>query len=101
MSRPRFIALLLALATLAVYLPVVHHGFILYDDGDYVTQNKMVQDGLTFTGIQWAFTTFHSANWHPLTWLSHMADCELFGTSAAGPHFVNVLLHVANTVLLF
>jgi tetratricopeptide (TPR) repeat protein len=101
MSRPRFIALLLALATLAVYLPAVNHGFILYDDGDYVTQNRMVQDGLTPAGIQWAFTTFHSANWHPLTWLSHMADCELFGTSAAGPHFVNVLLHAANTVLLF
>jgi tetratricopeptide (TPR) repeat protein len=101
MSRPRLIALLLALATLAVYLPVVNHGFILYDDGDYVTQNKMVQDGWTLAGIQWAFTTFHSANWHPLTWLSHMTDCELFGSSAAGPHFVNVLLHVANTVLLF
>jgi tetratricopeptide (TPR) repeat protein len=94
-------ALLLVLVTLAVYLPVVRHGFILYDDGDYVTQNKMVQEGLTLTGIKWAFTTFHSANWHPLTWLSHMTDCELFGTSAAGPHLVNVLLHAANTVLLF
>jgi Flp pilus assembly protein TadD len=101
MSRPRLIALLLALVTLAVYLPAVRHGFIIYDDGDYVTQNKMVQGGLTFAGIQWAFNTFHSANWHPLTWLSHMMDCELFGPSAAGPHFVNVLLHAANTVLLF
>jgi protein O-mannosyl-transferase len=101
MSRTRLIALLLALVTLAVYLPVVSHGFILYDDGDYVTENKIVQDGLTLSGIHWAFTTYHSANWHPLTWLSHMTDCELFGPSAAGPHFINALLHVANTLLVF
>ena len=101
MSRPRLIALLLALVTLAVYLPVVNNGFILYDDGDYVTQNRMVQGGLTFEGIKWAFTTFDAANWHPLTWLSHMADCQLFGVNAAGSHFVNALIHAINTVLLF
>jgi len=101
MSRPRFIALLLALLTLAIYLPVARHGFILYDDGDYVTDNPMVRNGFTLAGIKWAFTTFHSANWHPLTWLSHMADCELFDLNPAGPHFVNALLHAANTVLLF
>src|ERR1700722_14245084 len=101
MSRPRLIALLLALAALAVYLPVVGHGFIIYDDGDYVTENDMVQVGLSWAGIKWAFTTFHSANWHPLTWLSHMLDCELFGLNAAGSHFINALFHAANTVLLF
>ena len=101
MSRPRLIALLLALAALAVYLPVVGHGFIIYDDGDYVTGNDMVQGGLSRAGIKWAFTTFHSANWHPLTWLSHMLDCELFGLNAAGSHFINALFHAANTVLLF
>src|SRR5215469_17982753 len=101
MSRPRLIALLLAMFTLAVYLPVVRNGFILYDDGDYVTQNKMVQGGLTLEGIKWAFTTFKSANWHPLTWLSHMTDIEMFGVNAAGSHFVNALFHAANTVLLF
>lgn len=101
MSRPRLIALLLALFALAVYLPVARHGFILYDDGDYVTNNAMVQGGLTWTGVKWAFTTFHSANWHPLTWLSHMTDCELFGLDATGPHCVNALLHAANTVLVF
>jgi protein O-mannosyl-transferase len=101
MSRLRLVALLLAMLTLAVYLPVVGNGFILYDDGDYVTQNKMVQDGLTLAGIKWAFTTFFSANWHPLTWLSHMTDCEVFGVNAAGSHFVNALFHAANTVLLF
>jgi tetratricopeptide (TPR) repeat protein len=101
MSRPRLIALLLAMFTLAVYLPVVRNGFILYDDGGYVTQNKMVQGGLTPGGIKWAFTTFDFANWHPLTWLSHMTDIELFGVNAAGSHFVNALFHAANTVLLF
>jgi tetratricopeptide (TPR) repeat protein len=101
MSRPRLIALLLAMFTLAVYLPVVRNGFILYDDGDYVTQNKVVQGGLTLEGIKWAFTTFDFANWHPLTWLSHMTDIELFGVNAAGSHFVNALFHAANTVLLF
>src|SRR5215469_11383051 len=101
MSRPRFIGLLLALFTLAVYLPVAHLGFILYDDGDYVTENPMVWEGLTLTGIKWAFTTFHSANWHPVTWLSHMVDSQLFGLNPAGPHIVNALLHAANTVLVF
>ena len=101
MSRPRLIALLLALVALAVYLPVVGHGFISYDDGDYITQNKMVQGGLTLAGIKWAFTAFYSSNWHPLTWLSLMTDCELFGLNAAGSHLVNALFHAANVVLLF
>jgi len=101
MPRHRFIALVLALLTLAIYLPVARHGFIIYDDGDYVTDNPVVRNGLTLAGIKWAFTTFHSANWHPLTWLSHMADCQLFDLNPAGPHCVNALLHAANTVLLF
>ena len=101
MSRPRFIALVLALLTLAIYLPVARHGFIIYDDGDYVTDNPIVRNGLTLTGIKWAFTSFHSANWHPLTWLSHMTDCELFDLNPAGPHCVNALLHAANAILLF
>ncbi|HUA66369.1 MAG TPA: tetratricopeptide repeat protein [Alphaproteobacteria bacterium] len=101
MSRPRFIGLLLALFTLAVYLPVVHLGFIVYDDGDYVTENPMVRDGVTAAGIKWAFTTFHSANWHPVTWISHMVDCQLFDLNPAGPHFVNALFHAANTILVF
>jgi Flp pilus assembly protein TadD len=101
MPRPRLIVLLLAMLTLAVYLPVVHNGFILYDDGDYVTRNKIVQGGLTLAGIKWAFTSFAFSNWHPLTWLSHMMDCELFGVSAAGSHFISMLLHTANVILLF
>jgi tetratricopeptide (TPR) repeat protein len=101
MTRPRLIALLLALTTLLVYLPVTHYDFVNYDDQDYVTENSVVQNGLTWTGIKWAFTTGHASNWHPVTWLSHMTDCKLFGTNPGGPHLVNVLFHTANTVLLF
>ncbi|MES1180725.1 MAG: hypothetical protein ABUL66_02560, partial [Verrucomicrobiota bacterium] len=101
MSRPRLVALLLALATLLVYLPVTRNGFVNFDDGDYVTGNRLVKDGLTWAGIRWAFTTFHASNWHPLTWLSHMLDCQLFGLSPGAHHCVNVLWHAANTVLLF
>ncbi len=100
-ARPRLIGLLLALATLLVYLPVVGHGFSLFDDDDYVTQNSVVQKGLTAAGVKWAFTTQHSSNWHPLTWLSHMLDCELFGLNPGAHHLVNVLFHALNTALLF
>jgi len=100
-SRPRLIALLLVLGTLAVYLPAAYHGFTLYDDGDYVTQNQMVQNGLTWAGVKWAFTTWHAGNWHPLAWISHMADCQLAGLNPGVPHGVNILLHAANAVLVF
>ncbi len=98
--RPWLLGLLLAVATVAVYAPVRHYGFLEYDDADYVTDNPMVQAGLTWKGLRWAFTTEHAANWHPVTWLSHMLDVRLFGSSAAGPHLVNVLLHGANAALL-
>ncbi len=101
MSRPRLIELLLALVTLLVYLPVTRNSFVNFDDDDYVTNNQVVQNGLTWAGVKWAFTTCHAGNWHPLTWLSHMLDCELFGLNAGAQHYVNVLFHTANTVLLF
>jgi tetratricopeptide (TPR) repeat protein len=101
MSRPRLIGLLLALITLLAYLPASRDGFVNYDDQDYVTENSVVQKGLTWTGIKWAFTTGHASNWHPITWLSHMADCELFGLNPGADHLVNVLFHTTNTVLLF
>ena len=101
MSRPRLIALLLALGTLVVFLPVGSFQFINYDDDDYVTGNSMVQGGLTPAGVKWAFTTGYANNWHPLTWLSHMTDCELFKLNAGAHHFVNVFFHAANVVLLF
>ncbi|MGA3142854.1 MAG: tetratricopeptide repeat protein [Verrucomicrobiota bacterium] len=100
MSRPRLMGLLLALVTLLVYLPASRDGFVNYDDQDYVTENSVVQKGLTWTGIKWAFTTGHASNWHPLTWLSHMADCELFGLNPGAHHLVNVLFHTVNAVLL-
>jgi len=97
--------LLLALITLLVYLPAVRDGFVNYDDRDYITENSVVQKGLTWTGIKWAFTTVftngHASYWHPLTWLSHMVDCELFALNPGAHHLVNVLFHTANVVLLF
>ncbi len=95
--------LCLALATLvcAFYYPVIHNGFIRYDDDKYITDKAPVKAGLTWATVEWAFTTYDEANWHPLTWLSHALDCELFGLNPAGPHCLNVLLHAANSVLLF
>ena len=90
----------LALATLAVYLPAVYHGFVEYDDQQYVTDNPRVQAGLTWNGLVWAFG-FHAGNWHPLAWLSHMLDCQFYGAKAGGHHLTSVLLHVASTLLLF
>ena len=92
---------LLALLTLAVYLPVLAHGFIRFDDPYYVTRNPGVQAGLTWEGIAWALTANVASNWHPLTLLSHMLDCELFGMDPMGHHLTSLLLHTASVVLLF
>jgi tetratricopeptide (TPR) repeat protein len=86
---------LLAAITLFTFWPLVHHDFVNFDDPDYVG-NWHVQKGLTLSGIVWAFGT-----WHPITWISHMLDAQFFGKDPAGPHLVNLLLHVANSVLLF
>jgi tetratricopeptide (TPR) repeat protein len=88
-------------ATLAVYAPVLTHSFLDYDDSAYVTHNRTVQSGLSLAGCRWAWTTFHASNWHPLTWLSHMLDCQLFGLHPAGHHLTSVLFHLANALLLF
>ena len=96
------IGFLLVLITLALYWPVSHFEFNNYDDGQYITKNPNVQNGLTLPAIKWAFTAVgYGGNWHPLTWLSHLLDIELFGFHAGGHHFTNVLLHTANTLLLF
>ena len=95
------IALALALITAAVYLPTASYEFVNFDDSLYVTEQPIVQKGLTWEGFQWAFTNFDAANWHPLTWLSHMLDCSLFGLNPAGPHLMNGLLHALNATLLF
>ncbi len=81
-NRTAIIALLLAVATLALYYPVRSHPFVNYDDTLYVTQNDQVQAGLTWLTVKWAFTTFEVGTWHPLAWLSHALDCQLFGLSS-------------------
>ncbi len=86
---------------LAVYWQTGSHGFFLYDDGEYLLNNPMVNEGVTINGIKLAFSSFHSGNWHPLTWLSHMVDVQFFGLKPAGHHLVNVALHTANALLLF
>jgi len=86
---------------LAVFGQVAGHPFLDYDDGEYVYANPVVLSGLSWEGARWALVTNHAANWHPLTWLSHMADVTLFGTAAGAHHLVNVLLHAATAVLLF
>ena len=91
----------LVFAVCIFYFPVVHNAFIQYDDDVYILKNSQVQTGLTWSTIAWAFTTYDEANWHPLTWLSHALDCQLFGLNPVGPHIENVLLHAANAVLLF
>ena len=96
-----FIAFGLVAVTLAVYAQVMNHRFIVLDDNHYIYQNAIVNRGLTVRGIAWAFTTFHSANWHPVTWLSHMLDCQIFGSHAGGHLMANALIHAANTLLLF
>ena len=94
------IAVLLALATLLAYWPVVECGYLNLDDNVYVTANPAIWGGVTLAGARWAFTTTHAGLWHPLTWLSHMLDVQLYGANPAGHHATNLLLHVANVVVL-
>jgi tetratricopeptide (TPR) repeat protein len=98
---PLIISLLLIAAILIAYWQVKDFDFICFDDKPYVTQNRHVQAGLTVKGFVWAFTTFHASNWHPLTWLSHMTDCELYGLNPMGHHWTSLQIHIANTLLLF
>jgi tetratricopeptide (TPR) repeat protein len=91
----------LALLTLAVYFPVLSSDFVAMDDGLYVTENRHVMAGLTGEGFVWAFSNVEAGLWHPLTWLSHMLDCQLYGVNPVGHHFTSLALHIANTVLLF
>jgi hypothetical protein len=96
-----WIAIALALVTLAVFCPVTGFQFVNYDDTDFVTGNPHVQAGLTAEGFRWVWHSEVARNWHPITMLSHMLDCQLFGVKPWWPHLVNMLLHAANTVLLF
>jgi protein O-mannosyl-transferase len=103
LNRDFWAGVVLALLTLGVFWPVTWHGFTCYDDPDYVTNNPHVQAGLTWQGLSWAFGQLHGEHtyWHPLTWVSHMVDYQLFGSEPAGHHLVNVLFHALNAVLVF
>jgi protein O-mannosyl-transferase len=101
LHSPVYLALILFLGTLVLYIPAFTSGFINYDDPAYVTDNVHILQGLNWSNIGWAFTTTIEANWHPLTWISHMADVELFGVKPYGHHVVSVLFHAVNVVLLF
>src|SRR5437660_3450727 len=95
------IGVLLATLTFAVFWPVLHYDFVSFDDPYYIQGNPWVLSGLSLRNFVWAFQTAFFANWHPITWLSHMLDIELFGLNPGGHHLVNLLYHVANTLLLF
>jgi protein O-mannosyl-transferase len=95
------ICILLAAAVFVCFMPSLRNGFTGYDDPEYVTENSHVNAGLSWKNVEWAFTTAHASNWHPLTWISHQLDCTLFGFAPAGHHLTSLLLHVANTLVLF
>jgi tetratricopeptide (TPR) repeat protein len=99
--REAAVGALLAALVCAVYAPVRGHAFIECDDPDYIYQNDIVRAGLGWRGVAWAFTTGHASNWHPLTWLSHMFDSELFGPRPGAHHAMGAALHLANALLLF
>jgi len=99
--RQTLLCLALLAGTVLLYAPVREHDFVRYDDPEYVLENAHVRRGLTSAGIAWAFTHFHSANWHPLTWITHMVDCQVFGLDAGAHLVVNVALHGFAAVLLF
>lgn len=99
--RDLWISAVLLLLVAAIYLQALSFGFITWDDPEYVADNAAVRQGLTLANLAWAFTGFHAANWHPLTWLSHMLDVSLFGMDPRGHHASSVVLHAGNTILLY
>lgn len=102
LKRDLVICSLLAVVTFAIYSPIIRHPFIFnYDDDSYVINNSHVQAGLVWKTVSWAFTSTEYSNWHPLTWLSHALDCELYGLNPAGHHVTSLVLHVLNVMLLF
>jgi hypothetical protein len=95
------ICLALAAIVFAVYMQVGNHEFLSYDDNVYVTANSNVTGGLSVKNIIWAFTSFEASNWHPVTWLSHMIDAELYDLNPRGHHLSSVAIHAQATILLF
>jgi protein O-mannosyl-transferase len=101
LRRPGLVCLLLGLTTLAVFLPIGGHGYVNYDDSDYVTANRHIKGGLKWVNVVWALKSGHASNWHPLTWMSHMLDLQIFGDQPGAQHLVSLGFHIANTLLLF
>ena len=96
------VCLFLALTTLLLYLPATGNGLVNLDDNEYIVDNPHVTAGLTGPDMAWAFRfTGYASNWHPLTWISHWLDCELYGLNAGGHHLTSLLFHVADSLLLF
>ncbi len=100
-KRSLLLGLLLILVTIALYYPAIKHPFVNYDDNVYVTDNAHVQNGLTWDTVTWAFVTYDSGNWHPLTWISHALDVQMFEENPGGQHLTSLLLHALNAALLF
>src|SRR2546425_4756 len=99
--RELLVCSLMVLCTLAIYGQTATHGFLNFDDRRYVSENPHVQGGLAPGNLVWAFTTGHCSNWHPLTWLSHMLDCQFLGLRPGAHHLTSVALHLANALLLY
>ena len=100
-EQSKLICLLLGLFTIALFWPVTGFDFVNFDDQDYIVNNAAIHDGVTWPALLWAFKSAYASNWHPVTWMSHMVDCGLYGPRAGGHHLTNVLLHAANVILLF
>ncbi len=99
-GRTVLVSALIFVATFAAFWPVFQNGFVHFDDPDYLIDNPHVQGGITTESLAWAFSSGHAANWHPITWVSHMLDCAMFGLNPVGHHFINLLIHAINGVLL-
>jgi tetratricopeptide (TPR) repeat protein len=100
-NRVIIFCLLLAATTLVFYNPIVRNQFVDFDDANYILKNHHIQGGVTWDAVKWSFTTIYLGIWHPVTWLSHALDCQLFQLNPVGHHYINLLLHVANAMLLF
>ncbi len=100
-KSPYIVALSLAILTFTVYFKIISNEFVIYDDDEYIMENTNIQSGLNAQSLKWAFTTTYASNWHPLTWLSHIVDYQLYSMNPAGHHLTNLLLHILNTVFLF
>ncbi|MDA0321445.1 MAG: tetratricopeptide repeat protein [Verrucomicrobia bacterium] len=98
---PKAILALIMGVTLLAYYGARYNGFVFFDDGEYIVENTFVASGLTLKNIRWAFTHYHSHNWHPVTWITHMADSQAFGLQAGGHHSTSVLIHILNAALMF